>query len=191
MKALDSAISELAGFLEANGIPYMVIGGMANSVWGEARSTIDVDVSIWAEGADSDSITERLIAKFTPRSKHSKEFLDRTRVLVLKNSQGVELDVLYALLPYEKEAIERAVPITIQGKPVRFCTAEDLILHKILSERPKDREDVRGVLRRRGAELDYGYLDPRVRGIAEMLERSEISEFWEDLKRSKGTGGRQ
>jgi len=62
---------------------------------------------------------------------------------------------------------------------VRFCTAEDLILHKVVSERPRDRQDAEEVVRRRAAELDRGYLDPRVRELADLLQRPAI---WDDYQ---------
>ena len=33
----------IADVLSGIGIPYMVIGGMANAVWGEPRATLDID----------------------------------------------------------------------------------------------------------------------------------------------------
>jgi hypothetical protein len=52
---------------------------------------------------------------------------------------------------------------------VRVCAPEDLILHKIVSQRARDREDIEGVLEYRHAELDYQYLDPRVEELSDAL----------------------
>ncbi|MDI3467219.1 MAG: hypothetical protein OJF50_006040 [Nitrospira sp.] len=38
--------------------------------------------------------------------------------------------------------------MTIGQAPVRFATAEDLIVHKMLAHRPRDIEDVRNVMLR-------------------------------------------
>ena len=35
MNSLERALINLADILSANNIPYMIIGGMANAVWGE------------------------------------------------------------------------------------------------------------------------------------------------------------
>lgn len=56
MDPLIDAFRRLKEFLKAHGIPYMVIGGVANSVWGEPRYTHDVDLKI--------SLGEQGIAEF-------------------------------------------------------------------------------------------------------------------------------
>ncbi len=64
------------------------------------------------------------------------------------------------------------------GVTIRFCTAEDLVLMKIISERPKDRDDVRQILSRQGDALDHAYLKPRVHELATLLERPEIEALY-------------
>jgi len=49
MTDLESALIEVASALDQIPVPYMLIGGLAVSSWGEARSTLDVDVTIWTE----------------------------------------------------------------------------------------------------------------------------------------------
>ena len=87
------------------------------------------------------------------------------------------------MLPFEQEAIERAVPVRVWGTEVRCCTPEDLILLKIISDRPQDRLDARGILLRRLADLDLNYLEPRIRELAEALGRPDITDLWEGWKR--------
>jgi hypothetical protein len=59
---------------------------------------------------------------------------------------------------------------------VKFCTPEDLILHKIISERDRDRSDVAELLKRRRDTLDREYLDPRVHELAVLLDRPDIDQ---------------
>ena len=51
-------------------------------------------------------------------------------------------------------------------------------MRKLVSERPRDREDVEGVILRRRGALDRTYLDPKVRELARGLERPEIIDFY-------------
>lgn len=55
-------------------------------------------------------------------------------------------------------------------------SAEDLIIHKLASERPQDAVDVEGIIMRQGPRLDLPYLEPLVRQLATGLERPEIVE---------------
>ncbi len=51
---------------------------------------------------------------------------------------------------------------------VPVLTAEDLIVTKVLAGRPKDVEDIRGVLAERGERLDLA----RIRDVLHMLEQA-------------------
>jgi len=86
----------------------------------------------------------------------------------------VRLDLIFGQLPFERDAIQRAVVRNLAGVTIRFCTAEDLVLLKLVSMRHRDREDVRGILETRRTTLDRAYLDPRVEELADLLERPEI-----------------
>lgn len=57
---------------------------------------------------------------------------------------------------------------------MRVASAEDLILHKLVSERPRDREDVAGLIKRQRGTLDRAYLDPLVRSLSDTLEDPTI-----------------
>ena len=98
-----------------------------------------------------------------------------------KRPEAIELLSL-ALEDADEDVREAAVVLTIGGSPVRFCTPEDLILHKIVSERERDLADARGVTLRRIKSLDLAYLDSRIRELADALERPEIWHSWEKWK---------
>jgi len=48
--------------------------------------------------------------------------------------------------------------VAIDGVPVRFASVEDLVIHKMFAGRPRDIEDVRGVLVRH-PECDREYVE--------------------------------
>ena len=47
MTKLEAALVEVASLLQDLSIPYMLIGGLAVSILGEARATLDADFSLW------------------------------------------------------------------------------------------------------------------------------------------------
>jgi hypothetical protein len=49
MTPLGRAVVDIATALESLRIDYMIVGGIANAVWGEPRATIDVDVTVSVE----------------------------------------------------------------------------------------------------------------------------------------------
>jgi predicted nucleotidyltransferase len=182
MTTHEQVLLELARALERQGVPYMVIGGHANALWGEPRSTLDIDVTVWLEDDRITELLEGLSPNFATLVTDAVEFVRETRVLPLEAEGGLRVDVIFGLLPFEENAIERAVPIEVRGQQVRFVTADDLILLKIVSTRDRDLEDVRGIVRRRLEKLDLEYLEPRIRELATLLDRPEILEVWESAK---------
>lgn len=185
MSDLERTLVKLVEVLGRKKIPYMVIGGLANAVWGVARATVDVDVTVWVSDGELSGSVDYLTEAFESRTPNPQEFTRKTRVLPMQSEDGIPIDVIFGLLPFEKEAISRAVNRTVQGVDVRFCTAEDLILHKVVSERPRDREDARNVAIRRKGKLDLAYLEPRLKELAEGLDRPAILSLWDSWQKNE------
>lgn len=189
MSVLESALLGLARVLEERKIPYMVIGGLANAVWGEPRATLDIGVTVWVEDGEIARVVDDLTSAFRALNPDPVAFVRQTRVLPLESAEGVRMDVIFGLLPFEREAIRRAVPVAIGGRSVRFCTAEDLVLMKIISSRDRDQADARAIVLRRLADLDLAYLEPRIAELAALVARDDIKLRWEEWKGS-AAGGR-
>lgn len=186
MTALERCLAALVARLEEMKFPYMVIGGLANAVWGVPRATLDVDVTVWAEEERWSQLLAGLEGQFVPLVADALAFARETRVLPVQFGEGVRVDLILALLPFEREAIHRAVAVSMAGTSVRVATAEDLILMKLISRRPRDEEDVRGILARRRGELDFAYLQPRVEELARLLEQPEFLTRWRELVHTPG-----
>lgn len=184
MTPLDTTLVKLARTLSDNNIPYMVIGGMANAVWGEPRATLDIDVTIWVNEDETANVVSILSGLFRSLIDDHISFIRETNVLPLESEDGVRVDLIFGKLPYEQEAIARAVEVAIENVPVRFCTPEDLILHKIISDRERDINDARGVTIRRMSSLDISYLEPRIRELSDALDRPEIWNSWATWKKN-------
>lgn len=186
MNVLEHAVGSLARFLEERRVPYMIIGGIANLVWGEPRSTLDVDASLLVEETAWPDLIEALRGHFRVIPKDPLEFLRDTHVLPVATADGVRVDLLWAILPYEHKAIARASLEDVAGHRVRVCRPEDLIIHKIISERPKDREDVRAIIRHQRTRLDRAYLNQAVRDLSRALDQPELLTFLQVCFRESG-----
>jgi hypothetical protein len=184
MAELDDALITLASWLDRMQIPYMVIGGFAVTIWGEPRFTRDLDVTISVDPERFQATIGRITAEFTPLVSDPVKFATDTRVLPIV-LDSVPVDIIFAALPYEEGAIARARAIQLRhgSVSVRVCAPEDLILHKIVSSRPRDHEDVEGVFRYRHAELDYAYLDPRIEELAAALSDRTMLDWYNSLRR--------
>lgn len=142
-------LEKVASALDRAGIPYMVIGGQAVLRYGEARLTRDIDLTL---GADVDRLPD--VLSVTAECGFDvlvdpEPFVRETMVLPCSDpGSGIRLDLVFSFSPYEREAIARALPVTIGATQVRFATMEDLVIHKVIAGRPRDMEDVRGILLR-------------------------------------------
>ncbi len=182
MSGQERTLAQLAlRFADAQ-LPYMVIGGHANAVWGEPRATLDIDVLIWQPKPKAEEVLKHLKPQFSSRVRNPQPFVEETRVLPVVSEDGLAVDVIFGQLPFEEQAIDRASTVVVGGVSIRFATAEDLILLKIISTRERDLEDIRGVARSQKGKLDLVYLEPRVEELAVLLDRPEIREFWASVR---------
>jgi hypothetical protein len=169
-------IARLAVALEAKSIPFMLIGGQAVLLHGEPRLTQDVDVTM---GVGPDRVRDLLdvceALGLQPLPEDPGAFARETFVLPAADPEtGVRLDLIFSTTPYEAQAIDRAVLVDMGSRAVPFATAEDLVLHKLFAGRPRDLEDAAGVVRRKGSELDWEYLDRWAREFAVIPGREDL-----------------
>ncbi len=174
MTSLERALKEITSFFESRRVPYMVIGGIATLVWGSPRSTVDVDITVQVTDAARSDFVAQIASAFALRTKDPTGFVRDTRVPPVMTTQGIPIDLMFALLPYEEQAIRRAVRRQLGEIAMQVCTAEDLIIHKIISDRLQDRADVLAVIQRQKQTLDRTYLDPIIAAMAQELEKPEI-----------------
>lgn len=173
---LEEALLQAARFFQAEAIPHMLVGGLANAVWGEPRATVDVDFTVWVEEARLAVVVERLAGVFRPLPEDPLGFVQQTRVLPLESQHQVRVDVIFGLLPFEREALARSIRVDIAGFAVPVVSPEDLVLMKIISERSQDLGDARAVIQRQRGRLDLDYLRPRVQELSRLLDKPEIFE---------------
>jgi predicted nucleotidyltransferase len=182
VKVFENALNDLSSLLKHQHVPHMIIGGLANAIWGHPRATLDIDVTVWVQDDQIQKLLLLLKERYVFLVKAPRDFILKTRVLPIKDNENLRIDIIFGALPFEKDALDRAVEVKIGSSPIKFCTAEDLILFKIFSERPKDIEDVRGILRYRKYELDFKYLEPRIEELSNLLERPSIKQQWDQWK---------
>jgi hypothetical protein len=178
MTALERAIADIVATLESLHVNYALIGGIANAVWGEPRATVDVDVTISVDDQQIPDTIDALARRFRIAVQDPLRFVRDTRVLPLDAANGVRVDVIFGLLSMELDAIRRARTVQLAGASVRVVTPEDLILMKVISDRPRDIADAEAVARRQAHNLDLDYLEPRIKELATSLEREDIFKRW-------------
>lgn len=85
---------------------------------------------------------------------------------LIRCHRGAEaIDIMLPVVAYQREALDRAVD--------HVLTAEDVVIHKLIAWRPRDRDDIRSILEA-GVELDAEYLD-------HWIDQWDLIERWSSL----------
>lgn len=170
-------------------IPYAIIGGLAVQRWGQPRLTRDVDVTILLPAGGEEPALRDLATAFPPRIDDAVAFALEHRVLPIDVPGGSEADVSLGLPGYEEEVIARAIGYDLgEGRVVRLCSAEDLVVHKALAGRPQDVLDIEGVVARHGDALDVAYVRRWLRELASAVDDAEIVARFERIWGERRTG---
>jgi len=105
----------MSATLDELAIPWMVIGGVAVIASGVPRETIDIDVAVLGRVSDLDVLLATLERNgITPRIEGARQFARERQVLLLQHeSSGVTMELSFAWLPFEEEALARARRIDV------------------------------------------------------------------------------
>jgi len=174
------ALQIVIEFLTENHIPYMVIGGLANAIWGETRATRDADFKVGVDMPSSE-FRKLVFERFPERPTNIPRHLQSAHIIHIWAMPDVAVDLLVSIFDYERQAVERAVEMNIEGLTTRVCTAEDLIIHKVVADRGKDWLDIEGILIRQRGKLDIGYIHAWLTQFAEALEKPELVSHFTEL----------
>lgn len=177
-----AALEPVVAALERLGVEYSVVGSVASSFHGLARSTIDVDVVAELPGARVAELVAALETDYYVDLDAARDAVARRSMFnVVHLATMLKVDI-YVLTEraFDRESFGRRQPGQLENRRFVFDTAEDTILHKLewfraggdVSERQWG--DLVGVLRVQAAGLDLEHLRrwAGVLGVLELLERA-------------------
>ena len=106
-------------------------------------------------------------------------------LLLRHQSTGIDVDISLGALPYEEDLIRRADSVEVQGLSLRVSTPEDLVIMKWLAHRPRDLQDVEGILDAK-PQLNVAFIRQMLVALSELsTEFDLIGEFESLLVRKK------
>ncbi len=152
-----------------------VIGGLAVGVWGEPRLTRDVDVKVSLSRDEAARLISILQGDYVLLSDDPERALQHMGMLFIRDASALRLDLLLADTPFDVQVVQRASPVEIRpGQSIVVCTPEDLILYKMISTRPRDREDVVGIVREQQQNLNDTYILNWLRQFEQAFDDSTL-----------------
>lgn len=173
MDKLLESLALLHKRLQEAGIPSAAIGGIALSLWGEPRATRDVDVKVLLGREDAPRLLKALGTDYVPISDDPLHALTHFGFLFVEDRWGTRLDLLLSDTEFDVEVIRRARSVEMApGVVVNVCTAEDLLIYKLISTRPRDYDDAASIVRRQDDALDDAYILEWLRRFEQALDDS-------------------
>lgn len=154
-------LAPLAEALDGLGVAWAVAGALAADRYRAThRYTADLDLLVtWADD---------LPAAMEARGYDVLVIADEGELpqLVRLRSATERIDLLIALVEYQRVAVDRATD--------HVLTVEDVLVHKLISWRPKDRDDIQAILATAPV-LDEGYLQ-------RWVEAWEVEDRWAEVR---------
>lgn len=174
------ALREVVSFLESYQLKYVVIGGIANQIWGQARFTYDIDLKLLVPDLDYDNLKKKLKTAFPVPGRPE---IPENPLIVSVKINGIIVDFLLATPGFEEQSLQRAVQGKVNDLSIWVCTAEDLIIQKAIAGRPKDWQDIEGIIIEQFGKLDKNFLDDWLKQFADILERPELYTKYQQILR--------
>lgn len=161
-KALLNTIYQISTILQLKEIPFMFMGGLAISIWGEPRATYDIDGVIKVNKNQLEELLNEFSQKgFRYDTNAPIKIIQSMPFITLIyqfKKRKIYIDLFLAKSEYEKQALSRRQQINLKDINITLITPEDLILYKLLAGRTRDIDDIREILVMQKETLDMKYL---------------------------------
>ena len=171
---LEAEYKRIITFLNKQKINYLVIGGIAVSVIGEPRETVDIDFCVFIKKGDIEIFLEK--ARRNGYIVDKKEMLEHAKLTGSFNIRDgtVQIDFLISSHKLEKSALNRKIEVEMHGVKAYYPTPEDLILFKIVPGRLQDLADIENIAKRYSGKLDKRYLLDWAKKLSDEAEDMRI-----------------
>lgn len=152
----ERPLAWLATVLGELRLPYAVIGAHAVNAWVEPRFTADIDVTIELTAETAGALARELERAGFSRARAHGDGAPSGPDFVRYVSTTASLTVEFqgAKTPFQREVVRRA---RTAADGARIATPEDLIVLKLIADRPKDQVDLLGLTALPG--LDWSYVE--------------------------------
>ena len=181
MNPLIQSFRKIIQFLEKEKVSYTIIGGIANSFYGNPRQTFDIDIKFEMDEQNVSGFIQQLSTVGRLAADDPIAFFKETAVIPV-DIDNVRVDLVRSLLPFEKEAIRRSKREAIFGLKALVCTAEDLIIQKAVSVRDKDWMDISAIIHLQYTKLDWDYLMQHIKDLSVFLDDPQIENRIKKIK---------
>lgn len=171
------ALGAISRACAAAGVDWYLFGAQAALLYGAARLTADIDVTVrLPAGAGVEDLVEALTNAGCPPRLADPDFVRRTRVIpIVHATTSVHADIVLAGPGIEDLFFERARERPFGELVIPVASPEDIIAMKLLAGRGKDIDDVRAILGAQKDSIDLTLLRETLRLLETALDQSDLT----------------
>ena len=128
--------------LNDEGVSYLLVGAYALAAHGFPRATMDIDLWVFPSTDNARAVLRALQRFGAPLYDLTQEDLEKEDTIFQIGVAPRRIDLITSAsgLKYQ-DAFTRALPVDVDGIPVRILSVEDLIINKRALGRTKDLAD--------------------------------------------------
>lgn len=145
----------LSRTLAAAGIPHAIGGAIAYGYHAEPRATADIDLNVFVEESGIDPVLDALEEAGCVVDRVEAHRRAAERGDLVARLEGYRVDGFISFHAFHEEVRRRIQEVRLLGHPIPILSAEDLVLFKVLFDRPKDWLDIANMAAARSLDRDY------------------------------------
>jgi len=155
VRPILDAVVELHDGLDAAGVPH-AFGGAFALLWctGEPRTTVDIDLNIFAPPTDVRRVLDALPDGIVPSDDEEAQLVTSGQCRV--RFDGIPVDLFLATTPFHDDLRLHVKEHELAGRKLPFLGCNDLAVFKAFFNRRKDWADIEEMLR--AGRLDVPYV---------------------------------
>lgn len=154
---LDEKILAISRHLAEHEIPHAFGGALSLAYYGTPRGTQDIDINVFVAADDADRILDLLAPLGVDRGTELERARLRREGQIRLYWDRTPLDLFFSYDPLHAACHERRRAVPFGDVDIEILSAEDLIIFKVIFDRPKDWDDVAEVLYALAGDFDASY----------------------------------
>jgi len=151
---LDAKVGLVADAMDAASIRYAFGGAIALAYYAAPRGTGDIDINVFVAAEEAAPCLEVFASLGVDVSELDPHALERQLTLHWGHTP---IHVFFSYDPFHDSCRSRVRRVPFAGSEISILSAEDIVIFKLIYDRPKDRSEVREVLFCMGERMDVSY----------------------------------
>lgn len=143
--------------LRGKAIPHAFGGAIAYGLYGIPRGTNDWDINVFCPESHAAEVFSALSSVGVESSEESYREVDRKGQVRL-DWGGKKVDIFFAYSEFHEAVESRIREAQFEGTTIWVLSAEDILVFKVIFNRPHDWRDIERICHRMRGELDFAYV---------------------------------